>query len=310
MDPADQVATHEAMEQQTISITKAGIQATLNARTAILAAANPVFGRYDRTKTLKANVTISAPIISRFDLFFVNLDECNPKTDEANTGHIINNHVIQKVGVDDLDSLHAGNAINYHSSNKIFMSDQLRRYIKFAKSLNPVLTEEAAAVLVEKYRLLRGNDLLGKNRTAYRITVRQLESVVRLSEALARLHLDPYVQPMYVKVAYRLLQKSIIFVETENVELADNEEEMNQIYTENNKENNNDIADHFDNDDGISGRYNDSNSNQSRASEGDNAGDDQMNNNNSNNTGGNMHTDDGTTAGENTSSDVKAEKAE
>ncbi len=75
MDSSDQVAIHEAMEQQTISITKAGIQATLNARTSILAAANPVFGRYDRTKTLKANVAISAPIMSRFDLFFVILDE-------------------------------------------------------------------------------------------------------------------------------------------------------------------------------------------------------------------------------------------
>jgi DNA replication licensing factor MCM6 len=73
-----QVAIHEAMEQQTISITKAGIQATLNARTSILAAANPVYGRYDRTKTLKANVAVSAAIMSRFDLFFVILDECNP----------------------------------------------------------------------------------------------------------------------------------------------------------------------------------------------------------------------------------------
>jgi len=77
MDGKDQVAIHEAMEQQTISITKAGIQATLNAKTSILAAANPIFGRYDRSKTLKANVNISAPIMSRFDLFFVVLDECN-----------------------------------------------------------------------------------------------------------------------------------------------------------------------------------------------------------------------------------------
>lgn len=77
MDPNDQVAIHEAMEQQTISITKAGIQATLNARASILAAANPIYGRYDRSKTLKANVALSAPILSRFDLFFVVLDECD-----------------------------------------------------------------------------------------------------------------------------------------------------------------------------------------------------------------------------------------
>jgi DNA replication licensing factor MCM6 len=92
MDPADQVAIHEAMEQQTISITKAGIQATLNARTSILAAANPVFGRYDRGKTLKANVNISAPIMSRFDLFFVVLDECNPVLDEKIARHIVSMH--------------------------------------------------------------------------------------------------------------------------------------------------------------------------------------------------------------------------
>ncbi len=89
MDAADQVAIHEAMEQQTISITKAGIQATLNARTSILAAANPVFGRYDKTKTLKANIAISAPIMSRFDLFFIILDECERSSDEKIARHIV-----------------------------------------------------------------------------------------------------------------------------------------------------------------------------------------------------------------------------
>lgn len=69
------------MEQQTISIAKAGIQATLNARTSILAAANPLYGRYDKSKSLKYNLNISAPIMSRFDLFFVILDECNEQAD-------------------------------------------------------------------------------------------------------------------------------------------------------------------------------------------------------------------------------------
>src|SRR5262245_39772143 len=77
---------------QTISIAKAGIQATLNARTSILAAANPIKGRYDRTKTLKQNVDISAPIMSRFDLFFVVLDECDEIVDYNIARHIVNVH--------------------------------------------------------------------------------------------------------------------------------------------------------------------------------------------------------------------------
>ena len=81
MDIKDQVAIHEAMEQQTISIAKAGIHATLNARASILAAANPRWGRYDKTKTLRFNVDISPPIMSRFDLFFVIFDEKNDEED-------------------------------------------------------------------------------------------------------------------------------------------------------------------------------------------------------------------------------------
>ncbi|CAB3401280.1 unnamed protein product [Caenorhabditis bovis] len=92
MDQKDQVAIHEAMEQQTISITKAGVKATLNARASILAAANPVGGRYDRSKPLKYNVQMSAPIMSLFDLFFVLVDECNEVTDYAIARRILDNH--------------------------------------------------------------------------------------------------------------------------------------------------------------------------------------------------------------------------
>ena len=214
MDANDQVAIHEAMEQQTISITKAGIQATLNARTSILAAANPVFGRYDRTKPLKANVSISAPIMSRFDLFFVIIDQCSPTVDEAVARHIID--------------VHRNGGFTKVDSEAPFTTDELQRYIRFARTINPIITKDSKKVLVECYRLLRQNDMLGKNKTAYRITVRQLESLVRLSEALARLHLDEFVQPVYVKEAYRLLQKSIIFVESADVDLEDNEEEMEE----------------------------------------------------------------------------------
>lgn len=92
MEIKDQTAIHEAMEQQTISIAKAGIHATLNARTSILAAANPINGRYDRGKTLKQNIEISPPIMSRFDLFFVIFDEKDDHKDMAIANHIVNMH--------------------------------------------------------------------------------------------------------------------------------------------------------------------------------------------------------------------------
>jgi DNA replication licensing factor MCM6 len=206
MDPTDQVAIHEAMEQQTISITKAGIQATLNARASILAAANPIYGRYDRTKTLKANVALSAPILSRFDLFFVVLDECDELTDFNVAKHILDVHrcVDQAVEVP-------------------FTKEQMQRYIRFARTLYPKITPESQSVMVECYRKLRQGDTLGRSRTAYRITVRQLESMIRLSEALARLHCDDIVRPDYVREAFRLLRKSIIHVETEDVTFDDME---------------------------------------------------------------------------------------
>ena len=92
MELKDQVAIHEAMEQQTISIPKAGVYATLNARTSILAAANPIFGRYDKSKSLKNNINLSAPIMSRFDLFFVVCDESNEQADEHLSNFIISMH--------------------------------------------------------------------------------------------------------------------------------------------------------------------------------------------------------------------------
>ncbi|EQC36434.1 hypothetical protein SDRG_05891 [Saprolegnia diclina VS20] len=208
MDPMDQVAIHEAMEQQTISITKAGIQATLNARTSILAAANPQNGRYDKTKTLKYNVNISPPIMSRFDLFFVILDECNEQADERIAQHIVNLHKPRALQ-SDADHVEA------------YPEEALQRYIKFARTLSPVITEDAKRMMVACYRRLRENDVTsnGQSNIAYRITVRQLESMIRLSEALARLDLEETVQVEHVQEAYRLLNKSIIHVDTESIEL-------------------------------------------------------------------------------------------
>lgn len=208
MDPSDQVAIHEAMEQQTISITKAGIQATLNARASILAAANPVYGRYDRSKTLSANVALSAPILSRFDLFFVVLDDCNPATDRRVAQHILNVHRCKETLV-----------------TAPFTMEQAQRYIRFARTIHPKITPASQRVLVDCYRRLRQSDSLGASRSAYRITVRQLESLIRLSEALARLHCDSEIQPDYVNKAFRLLKTSILRVETSDVAVEEGDEQ-------------------------------------------------------------------------------------
>jgi len=96
MELKDQVAIHEAMEQQTISIAKAGIQATLHARTSILAAANPIFGRYDKAQSLRKNINISPPIMSRFDLFFIICDEVNYNSDTNLSKFIVSMHQTKK----------------------------------------------------------------------------------------------------------------------------------------------------------------------------------------------------------------------
>uniref|UniRef100_A0A673X5V9 DNA replication licensing factor MCM6 n=1 Tax=Salmo trutta TaxID=8032 RepID=A0A673X5V9_SALTR len=203
METRDQVAIHEAMEQQTISITKAGVKATLNARTSILAAANPVGGRYDRSKSLKQNVNLSAPIMSRFDLFFILVDDCNEVTDYAIARRIVDLHSRIENSVDRLYSL-----------------DEIRRYLLFARQFKPKISGESEEFVVEQYKRLRQRDGSGGvAKSAWRITVRQLESMIRLSEGMARMHCCDEVQPKHVKEAFRLLNKSIIRVETPDVNL-------------------------------------------------------------------------------------------
>ncbi|XP_072297164.1 DNA replication licensing factor MCM6 isoform X2 [Eucyclogobius newberryi] len=211
MDLKDQVAIHEAMEQQTISITKAGVKATLNARTSILAAANPVNGRYDRSKSLKQNVNLTAPIMSRFDLFFILVDDCNEVTDYAIARRIVDLHSRVEESVDRLYSL-----------------DEIRRYLLFARQFKPKISSESEEFIVEQYKRLRQRDTSGGvSKSAWRITVRQLESMIRLSESMARMHCCDEVQPKHVKEAFRLLNKSIIRVETPDINL-EQEEQMEE----------------------------------------------------------------------------------
>lgn len=206
MDIADQVAIHEAMEQQTISIAKAGIHATLNARTSILAAANPIGGRYNRKLGLRSNLNMTAPIMSRFDLFFVVLDDCNERIDTQLASHIVDLHMLRDDAID-----------------PPYSAEQLVRYIKYAKTFKPRMTKEARDFLVTRYKELREDDAQGLGRSSYRITVRQLESMIRLSEAIARANCTEEITPSFVAEAYDLLKQSIIRVEMDDIEMDDEE---------------------------------------------------------------------------------------
>ncbi|KAL6949048.1 hypothetical protein ACO0QE_001536 [Hanseniaspora vineae] len=205
MDIGDQVAIHEAMEQQTISIAKAGIHATLNARASILAAANPIGGRYNRKLSLRGNLNMTAPIMSRFDLFFVVLDDFNEKVDTELASHIIDLHMKKD------EAIHPP-----------FSKEQVLRYLQYAKTFNPIMNEEAKMYLIEKYKALRKDDssTFG-GRSSYRITVRQLESMIRLSEAIARANCTEIITKELVAEAYDLLRQSIIRVDMEDIEMEE-----------------------------------------------------------------------------------------
>ncbi|CAN1809954.1 DNA replication licensing factor MCM6 [Linum perenne] len=200
MDVRDQVAIHEAMEQQTISITKAGIQATLNARTSILAAANPTGGRYDKSKPLKYNVALPPAILSRFDLVYVMIDDPDDQTDYHIAHHIVRVHQKREAAL-----------------APTFTTAELKRYIGYAKTLKPKLSVEARKLLVESYVSLRKGDTTPGTRVAYRMTVRQLEALVRLSEAIARSYLD--LQVFLIFQHDYFLQ--IFFVESSEIDLSE-----------------------------------------------------------------------------------------
>lgn len=201
MDDKDQVAIHEAMEQQTITLSKAGIQATLNARTSILASCLPRNTYYQPTQPLHKNVNMSPPIMSRFDLMFVMQDIHDVATDNKVAEHILALH--RRIE---------------HTRAPLLSQQDLHRYIKLAKMMSPPkLTAAARQHLIRCYKKLR------EDRTYVRgaagVTVRQLESLIRLSEAIARVHLDNEVTVDYVKEGFRLQVDTLKRAEKENIDL-------------------------------------------------------------------------------------------
>ena len=184
MREEDRSAIHEALEQQTISIAKAGIMATLNSRCSVLAAANPKFGRFDRYKSIAEQIDLPSPILSRFDLIFIIEDKPNAERDHDLAGHIL--------------KIHQDSTIPY-----VIEPELMRKYIAYArKSVQPTLTKEAAEVLQDFYVTMRSGAI--DEESPVPITARQLEALVRLAEASARIRLSNEVLKEYAQRAIKL----------------------------------------------------------------------------------------------------------
>jgi replicative DNA helicase Mcm len=190
MRPEDRVAIHEAMEQHTVSVAKGGIVATLNARTAVLAAANPSLGRYEPNRTVAENISLPVTILSRFDLIFVLRDIPNKDSDGRMSRHILEMHRFGRTPVEA--------QVN---------AELLRKYVSYAKNVKPELSEEALKRLSEFYLAMRSASESEGSPVA--ITARQLESLVRVAEARARVALRPVVTPEDAEAAISIMKRSL-----------------------------------------------------------------------------------------------------
>ena len=209
MDDSDRTAIYEVMEQQQISIAKAGITTTLNARTAIAAAANPAFGRYDLRKRPEININLPNALLSRFDLLFVLVDRCDQRLDEALALHIA--YVHQHGKHPPLSALSDG--VEDSAESRPYTCDEIRAYISKAKSLNPVIPKHLTAFIVECYVHMRrasGCDPITGKYDSRKIvgTPRALLSILRICQALARIRLSEVVSESDVKESIRIIKEA------------------------------------------------------------------------------------------------------
>ena len=182
MSSTDRDSMYQAMEQQIISVSKAGIYATLMARCSILGAANPKYGRFDRTKLLVEQIDLPTPLLSRFDVIFKVLDIPEPKKDKAMAEHILNVHLTGEM-------LELGEDVLL-TNRKLVEPQFFKRYVSYAKRIIPKLSDEAMKEIENEYLQTRKQY---EKTGAVPITPRQLEAMVRLAEASARARLSDVV---------------------------------------------------------------------------------------------------------------------
>lgn len=243
MSDVDRVAIHEVMEQQTVTIAKAGIHTSLNARCSVIAAANPIYGQYDIHRDPHKNIALPDSLLSRFDLLFVVTDDVEDTRDRMISEHVLRLHRYlapgleegvpiresghQSLSVGDNDDkeesreqpvfekfnpvIHAGvnmaSSSSYDDDQRILATSFLRKYIQYAKTrIKPVLSKEASDYIVNTYANLRNDEMGSNQRRTSPITARTLETLIRLATAHAKSRLSHRVEEIDAEVAEQMLR--------------------------------------------------------------------------------------------------------
>ncbi|KAJ5705097.1 hypothetical protein N7536_000786 [Penicillium majusculum] len=211
MEDSDRTAIHEVMEQQTISISKAGITTTLNARTSILAAANPLYGRYNPRVSPVENINLPAALLSRFDVMFLLLDTPSREGDEELAHHVTYVHMHNKHPESE-------------ESGVLFTPHEVRQYVAKARTFRPIVPTNVSDYMVGAYVAMRKRQKIdeSKKRQFSHVSPRTLLGIVRLSQALARLRFGEEVVREDVDEALRLIEISKASLYNDGEQGADN----------------------------------------------------------------------------------------
>ncbi len=219
MEADDRSSMHEAMEQQTISIAKAGIMATLKSRCALLGAANPKFGRFDRYEPIAKQINMPPALLSRFDLIFILTDEPSVSRDTAIAEHILKAHYAGELSVRRENVINSGILMEEITRameviQPVIQADMLRKYIAYTKrNIFPIIQDEARKELIDFYLGLRkqGED----PNSPVPVTARQLEALIRLAEASARVRLSNIITTEDTARVIRIVMASLKQVMTD-----------------------------------------------------------------------------------------------
>lgn len=208
MTDQDRSSLHEAMESQRISVAKAGINATLQCRCSMLAAANPKYGRFDETSPIAEQIDLPPALMSRFDMIFVLTDKPNQALDTNITNHILMAHQRGQARMhpqgSEIGGMNVDEIIQRSDVIKpVYSIEMLRKYVAYSKRKTPIMTDEARKIITDSYLRIRK---MGNGGNSVPITARQLEAFVRLSEASARMRLSDSVSDVDANRAVDLVE--------------------------------------------------------------------------------------------------------